>query len=171
MTESVVYCVDTSALIDFRILYRRGTFPSLWASLTGLVAAQRLIAPREVWREIKKDDELPLWVRQSNNRRMFKRLRAEGMRTVHTILSKYPKLVDWGKETPDADPFVIALAMSMNAQQQDLFSPRTCVVVTSEKAHPQGRPHIPDVCKDLGVGCICGEAALGDLFEREGWQF
>jgi len=171
VTESIVYCIDSSALIDLRILYRRSTFPRLWSDMTGLVQSGRLIAPRQVWAEIRKDNELPSWVRLRDNRRMFLRLKASGAQVAGNIINQFPGLVDMDKETTDADPFVIAIAITKSREQQDLLNPRRYVVVTSEEPHPHGKPHIPDVCRAMGVDCMFGYRVLGDLFEKEGWSY
>ena len=171
MTESIVYCVDSSALIYLRIHYRRSTFPGVWQDLAQLVRAQRLIAPQQVWAEIKKDDVLPEWVREDHNRRMFVRLKTEGLRIAKEITNGFPGLVDPDRETPDADPFVIALAIEKSHEQQELFHSQKHVVITTERANPQGKPRIPDACQRLEVECMFTERALADLFEREGWHY
>jgi hypothetical protein len=172
MGESIVYCVDSSSLIDLRVLYPRKTFVTLWQQLGGLVHHGRLTAPREVWKEVKKDDELPAWIRSHKGlRKMFVPLNAGAIRIAADIVATYPSLVDPDKETPDADPFLIALAVLKNGEQQDLFAPRKHVVLTSEKLSKGGRPKIPDVCKQYGVDCISGSTALTQFFEREGWKF
>jgi len=33
MAEHIVYCIDTSALIDLKQLYPSGVFPGLWENL------------------------------------------------------------------------------------------------------------------------------------------
>jgi hypothetical protein len=89
------------------------------------------------------------------------------------IIAQFPGLVDDQKETEDADPWVIALAMTKGSEQQNMFDLRTYVVLTSERPrpHPQKNPRIPDVCKDLGVACMYDVTALADMFEREGWRY
>lgn len=57
--EDIVYCIDTSALIDLNRMYSRDIFPTLWRRLGDLVKSGRLFAPLEVLREVEKgDDEL-----------------------------------------------------------------------------------------------------------------
>jgi uncharacterized protein DUF4411 len=59
MAEQACYCSDTSALIELHATYGGDVFVSLWQNVAGLVKEGRLIAPREVLREIeKKDDDL-----------------------------------------------------------------------------------------------------------------
>lgn len=172
MTESIIYCIDSSALIDLRLIYRRHTFPALWKDVSELVRAARLIAPSQVWTEIRNDDVLPDWVREAGNRKMFRPLNAHALQIAREIVQRFAGLVDPDKEIPDADPFVIALAAQRNLEPKDLFRPSRCVVVTSERFAKTGKPpKIPDVCRHMQVDCMCGERALADLFEREGWHY
>jgi hypothetical protein len=57
------YCIDTSALIDLHTNhYPPDIFPGLWKDLEFLVDQGLLIAPDEVFQEIRvKDDELAKW--------------------------------------------------------------------------------------------------------------
>jgi hypothetical protein len=169
MTETVVYCVDSSALIDLRIDYPRKTFVTLWQKISDLVAANRLITPRQVWREVKKDDELPLWVK--NNRGMFVRLSQNAVVIAAEIIAQFEGLVDTDKETPDADPFLIVLAIDREREQKDLFAPHRHVVLTCEKPSRGGRPKIPDVCKHYGIEVLAGANALTEFFAKEEWVF
>lgn len=171
MNAAVIYCIDSSALIDLRLIYPRGTFPSLWKKLSQLVKDGRLIAPREVWREVKRDDEIPAWVKVEDNGRMFLKQTAASIRIAVDIVSRFPGLVDPDKETADADPFVVALAKSRHEEGQDLFASQRHVVLTSEKAKPHGKPKIPDVCAAYEVECLSGSRALTDFFAQESWVF
>lgn len=152
------YCIDTSALIDLRWGYPRDVFPSAWKNLEGMVHGGRLVAPHEVIEELRAyqgKDELLEWA--GKNKRMFKRLDGEQLGHVGRIVRSYPRFVDVSKTTPEADPFVVALARIEG-----------CTVVASEKfAQPGGRPRIPDVCRAEGIECI----SLLDLFRTQGWKY
>lgn len=147
-----VYCIDTSALIHLKRLYPMDIFQSVWQELGRLARSGRLIAPHEVFKEIEfKDDELLQWAKR--HRRMFRKLDAEQARKVREISETFPSLTDPNKEIPDADPFIIALAV---------------IVVTQEsRGRSKGKIQIPDVCDHYGLECI---AAL-ELFRRENWKF
>jgi Domain of unknown function (DUF4411) len=72
-------------------------------------------------------------------------------------LAQFPNLIDPTKTTPDADPFVIALAIAESG-----------VVVTSEHlAGPGGRPKIPNACAHFGVKYV----NLLDYFRAKGWKY
>lgn len=162
-TTHTVYCIDTSALIDLKLRYPQRVFPSLWTELSELVSAGRMVAPVEVKNELMaKDDELWRWAKKQ--RKMFAKCTRSQLALVAQILREFPGLIDHRKRRPDADPFVIALALA--EKQDDLFG-GDFVVVTHEKPHPTGRPHIPDVCRHYDIQCV----DLPELFAREGWRF
>lgn len=124
----------------------------------------RLIAPKEVLKEIKRgDDALVGWVRKKS--RMFRALDSDQAKRVSEILAACPALIDPMSEMPQADPFLIALALVGNAPPtQPLFKAKY-VVVTQEG---RNKPHkIPQVCSKAGIECL----RLLDMFEREGWKF
>lgn len=153
------YSIDTSALIDLKP-YFPDIFTSLWKNLENLISQERLFAPREVFEELKKkDDELFKWAK--GHRRMFKDLDNAQMEQMRNILRDFPNFVDMNKTTPEADPFVIALAISEG-----------CTVIASEKpvnldVNPDACPRIPDVCKKRNVKCI----TLEEFFREQKWEF
>lgn len=159
------YCIDTSAIISlWKRAYSPDVFRSLWKNLESLISNGRFIAPREVLNELEKyvdkNDELLKWAKK--HRRMFKDLNEEQINQVQNILKYFPNLVDPNKLTPEADPFVIALAMSIG-----------WTVITSEKpanltANPAARPKIPDACGHFNVKCIHD---LLEFFRIEKWEF
>jgi len=166
MAEPACYCTDTSALIELHATYGSDVFVSLWQNVAELVKEGRLIAPREVLREIeKKDDDLLKWVK--NHRKIFREEEIEQIQSAQEILSDFPNLIDPAKETPDADPFVIALAIIENTKRQDFLFKGQCIVVTQEKPSRGSRPKIPDVCQHYGIECI----SVAGLFRKEGWKF
>ena len=150
------YCFDTSALIDLKCIYPREVFPSLWTELEKKIGSGDIIAPIEVLNELlKRDDELSKWAKR--HPAMFKDLNEEQTANVLKIIGEQDGFIDPDKETPEADPFVIALAITGGD-----------MVVTSEKpGNPGGRPKIPDVCDAYRVGWL----SLIDLFKKMGWKF
>jgi hypothetical protein len=166
MAEQPCYCIDTSALIELHATYDSDVFVSLWEKLAGLIKEGRLIAPREVLREIeKKDDDLLKWVKK--HRKIFRDQDAEQLHAAQDILSRFPNLVDPAKEIPDADPFVVGLAIIENRKRQESLFKSQCTVVTQEKPARGSRPKIPDVCQHYGISCI----SVAELFRTEGWKF
>ena len=116
MAEAV-YCIDTSALIDLKIYYPLNRFPSMWQRLEQLVKVDRLIAPEQVFEELKpklgsNGDEIYRWAKA--HKRMFKALDSQQTKLATAIIAKFPGLIDPNKTIPDAGPFVIALASAIN---------------------------------------------------------
>jgi len=160
-----IYCIDTSALVNMKILYPEDIFSSLWRNLESLINKGFLISPSEVLEELrKKDDELLKWALV--HKTMFKDLDADQLEKVRSILRRFPGLVDFQKATPDADPFIIALAIC-EEQQRTLWDEHRIVISEEKPANSGARPKIPDVCKSYGVECI----SLTELFRKENWQF
>jgi hypothetical protein len=159
-----IYCIDASSLMDLSRQYPRARFPSVWQEIDALVEEGRLIAPKEVLKEIMKgDDSLVDWVKKKS--KMFKPLDSEQAKAVSAILAACPTLIDFLSEMPQADPFLIALAKVGNESQTKTLFEIKHVVVTQEGKNKFNK--IPQVCARVGVECI----RLLDLFEREGWEF
>jgi hypothetical protein len=152
------YCIDISAFIDlWRGYYPSDVFESLWKNLENLISAGFLFSPKEVLEELKKrDDELLKWAKK--HKKIFINLDQQQLKYVKDIETRFPTFIDPNKSTPEADPFVIALAIS-----QDL------IVITSEKKASPGasRPKIPDVCSYYNLPCI----SLLEFFREQKWKF
>jgi predicted nucleic acid-binding protein len=151
------YCIDTCALIDlWRRHYPPDIFPGLWSDIEKLVNQGLLIAPKEVFNELKKvDDDLIDWAK--NHQEMFIPLDEEQLQEVTNILARSQGLIDARKIT-EADPFLIALAKC-----------KGWTVITSEKpkTDPNAPPKIPDVCRQHNVKCI----SVIEFFREQGWEY
>jgi Domain of unknown function (DUF4411) len=137
----VIYCIDTSALIEaWQVDYPIENFPRFWHRMDELIKAGRLVAPGEVLREVtKRSDELHTWL--NARKQMFRELVEAVQIEVASVLAKYPRLVGERKLRTSADPFVISLARVGGH-----------LIVTDEKLTGSlQRPNIPDVCADLGM--------------------
>jgi len=153
----VIYCIDTSAIIDaMRRYYPPDAFPGLWEKLELMIESEELIAPKEVLHELsKKDDDTYEWAK--NNSKIFIELDEEVQWATSEILNEFPRLVADMSGRNHADSFVIALARVKGA-----------VVVTNEKrARNPKTPKIPDVCEHLDIRCI----DLLNLILEKGWRF
>jgi hypothetical protein len=139
-------------------------FRSLWDKLGTLIQNGRLISPQQVYLELEKQhDEIYKWAKQ--RRRIFRELDQEQIVLAQEIVTRFPNLIDPQKETAEADPFVISLAM-VETRNLTMLGER-CVVVSEEKSRRSGKVKIPDVCNTYGVGHL---SAL-EFFENEGWEF
>ena len=160
----ILYCMDTSSWIDAKEVYPIANFPSLWDKLDSLVNKKHIISPHEVYEELKqKDDEVFNWVNQ--RKQIFKVLDEEQVAVAKEIVREYPKLIDEQKENPDANPFVIALAIVENRNLA--LAGGKCVVATGEKLGSLDKPRIPNVCISRGIEYL----DILALVRREGWIF
>ena len=159
-----IYCIDTSSWIDAKTIYSITNFPSFWDKLDALVTTKQIISPHEVYDELKqKDDEVFNWV--NKRKQIFKVLDEEQVAVAKEIMTKFPGLIDEQKEIPDADPFVISLAI-VESKNLALMEEK-CIVVTGEKPGSPNKPKIPDVCISYGIEYLNITALVG----REGWVF
>jgi hypothetical protein len=161
--DSDTYVIDTSALINIHPdTYPHDIFEGMWHQMEKLIRDDRLISPKQVFDELKrKDDAIKKWV--EGNKKLFRDLDPQQGSIVKDILKDYPNLIDAEKETDDADPFVIALAL----EKKTLKDYNKKIIVTDEKPK-QNRDDIPAVCKKYGLECI----SLFDFLRREKiiWQ-
>lgn len=156
MTD-VLYSFDTSAILNGRRdLFRPKVFHTLWAQIEDAITAGQIRAVDEVQRELaRRDDDAKQWADAQSD--LFVPLELPIQRSAAQILNLHPRLVGQGGRRGTADPFVIALAMVNNG-----------TVVTDEHATGTiNRPHIPDVCRELGVPCL----NLMEYIEAQGWTF
>jgi len=159
------YIIDTSSLIEMKDKYPQDIilFGNLWNNIENLCKQGRLIAPIEVLKEIERgDDELKEWARNIV-RNIFVEPDKEQTDTLKEIQAKYPFLSRYDKPGPNADPWIIALAIVRNEEEKEQLFPDEYIVVTEESRTKEDR--IPSVCKYYGIKCI----NLIGLFRKEGW--
>lgn len=114
----------------------------------------KIKAADEVYEELEDHgDELFEWAKKQ--RKMFVALDGTLQKRARSLLRQFPHLAKQDRTRPDADPFVIALALANNVP-----------VVSYEISKPT-KPRIPDVCRHLGVV----HRTLVEVFEGEGWKF
>ena len=123
--------------------YPPDVFPTLWENLDQFIESGEIISTEEVYIETaKKADELHEWIK--DRKHMLISLSPEIQRIATDLLTDYPGLVDTLKGRSQADPFVIATAIEMNAD-----------VVTGEvRTGNLTKPRIPDVCDAKGIRWI-----------------
>ncbi len=120
--------------------YPPDVFPTLWDNLDEFISAGEIVSSEEVYVETsKKADELHEWIK--DRKHMLVPLSPDIQRVAMKLLKDYPRLVDTLKGRSQADPFVIATAVQMNA-----------VVVTGEnRTGNLAKPRIPDICDAKGI--------------------
>ena len=128
------YCIDTSALFYLEDTFSVDVFPDVWERLADLVASESMVAPREVLRELEKktDNGALSWTK--HNRAMFRELDADQITIASELVnsSRFHELIDVESELPDADPFVVALAVTCHSQFGLLLKNVPAVVAVEE---------------------------------------
>lgn len=163
MTNNV-YIIDSSSLIELNRHNAMDVYVTVWKNISKLISNKRLVAPKEVLKEISdSDDVLAKWAKEQ--KKLFVEPNDRQIRIVQDILKKYPSLVNVDAKH-SADPWVIALAIEMsNDPQQKLFEVKR-IVVTEEKLRGK-RVRIPYVCQEKEIESI----DIVEMFRTEGWKF
>lgn len=137
-------------------------FKPVWENVEKLCREGRLITSVEVLKEIGQgDDELKRWAK--SKREIFIKQNKSQFAKISELLNKFPFLAKPEKPGPNADPWVIALAVEKNREEQKDLFPKKHIVVTEESKTKINK--IPAVCKNYDIECI----NLIELFRREGW--
>jgi len=159
------YIIDTSSLIELKDKYPRDIFKSLWTNLENLINERRIQAPKQVYEEIKRqEDELTNFI-DNHKQKLFIDIDndKEIMEEFGRIIRDYPRLIDHRKEDGDcADPYIIALAKIYTKR----LNVGRIIVVTEDRKN-KGKISIKYVCNEENITCI----TLIELFREEGWEF
>ena len=156
MSPGQTYCIDTSGLTaGYWRVYPAAVFGGVWSKIADLIEEGRLIAPEQVYKELKKqDDALYQWVKA--RRKMFVAEDPDQIRMASQITNDFPNLAKKHSVAKPADPWVVALA-----------SLRGLWVIHDEKAGSVENPKIPQLCRKYGVV----EKRFVDIILNEGWLF
>lgn len=163
-----IYCIDTSSLIEMKDKYPQDVtlFKKLWNNMDELCRKNRLIAPIEVLKEIEQgDDELKRWAK-AKEKKIFVKPDKKQSEKMKEILAKYSFLANPEKPGPNADPWLIAIAIVKNEEEKkspSLFGDKKYIVATEESKTRKNK--MPFVCKIYNIECI----NLIELFRKEKW--
>ena len=168
------YVLDTSAFIVLHHTDRDviGIPQRIWDELSSLMESDTVISHRCVYDEIvpstipENPDRLSGWI--ANRKKYFQQRNGVQAVEVQKIIQKFPKLINPKKEIPDADPWVIALAIERR-QQPKIEESKVHLgyaVVTQE--NPRSPEKMPEACKRFGVRCIKLSTFLDEVGIRLG---
>lgn len=151
--------LDPSAYLNGRRdHYPPETFPSLWRLIEEAMTDGRIIAPREVYRELTaKDDDLAEWTKERAT--IFIDPSEDVQRAAGVIYGMFP----FGAGRRDsADPFVVAEAQ-VRGFTVVTYEGRTFSGVPTKRWHRT----MPGICHHAGVPC----ATLPEALTMFGAQF
>lgn len=151
------YTLDSNILINMERLYPRDIFPTLWASIEGLVGQGEACICEAVLRELERgDDDLHTWAKNLHG--FLCATHQDEVLTVAAITKAHPEWVSGTQN--DADPWVIAHGL----QEQR-------VVVTEENLKgpntPDRNQKIPNVALEHGVATM----KFFGFVKAQGWSF
>lgn len=152
------YCIETSSIVDLaRRRFPDDLYPGLLAAVEGMVSAGQIVAPREVYRELEKSaDEVLEWAK--NRKGMFVDPTPRQIELLRDMRSRDQRVFSLNKPGPDADPWVVAVAVEGNLK-----------VITSENrvGGNAQKFQIPNLCEMFSVECL----DLFGMFRSLEWQF
>jgi hypothetical protein len=165
MNGYILYIIDTSSLVGLYRWRPPARHRAVWDKLDELISAGRLISPQEVYEELReKQDAVARWaLRRKKTGRFFIKTTRQLAGTAKQLVHRFPNFIEFDRPVPQADPFVIALALFELRQTLG----QRCVVVTEEKYTPTGRPRIPHVCEAHKLPYM----SIHQMYVSEGWTF
>ena len=118
-----LYVIDTSSLARLRPYnetsdYDLLVFPGILDALQILIDTRKLFSSLLVFKELENyysdaGDEFLDWL--NSNKEIFLPPTSSIQKHVKSVLSNFPKWIDVEKKSNDADPFVVATAIELNA--------------------------------------------------------
>jgi len=153
MFDNPRYIIDASSMITQKNdeLFRRSIYKQLWDNIDALIRDHIIVTCSEIVCELK-DDIVTEWFK--NQDFLVLPICDTVQENVRTVVTSYPKLINFREMKSSGDAFLIATAMKYSL-----------TVITEE--NPKKENRIPFVCKSQGVPCI---NILG-LCENENWHF
>lgn len=163
--EKKIYCFDTSAFLTLsRTSENVMKIPdALWDFLEKMMKEKQVVSHRIVFDEItsgsKNPDFITRWV---ENKKDYFLLKTDGQRVeLPKIVQKYPELIDYKRESEQADPWLIALAIE-KSKDVNLFE--ACVAVVVSQENPNSSKKIPAACKFFSIRSL----SLRNFFDENG---
>ena len=156
-----VYIADTSMWITLVKFYPASVFPSLVQQSEAMIKDRRILSPLQVLDEIRRgNDEVVTWA--DEHKSAFRPNTSATVAHATKIARKYPFLGGSGGGHDRADPYLIALALSIKEDIDGMSLP----VIVTEENQTSGKK-IPQVAQAYDVES-CGTVGM---FEMEGWAF
>jgi hypothetical protein len=147
LDEGPVWVLDTSALVNFKVLISAAEQWQAFRELERLVEQGRIAMPRQVIREaseIAHPDVPGAWAAGVRSRLLYPLDADYGH--VQRVMRDAGDVLDPNKATEDADPYVLALALQIQAAGR-----RSVVVTDDEVDRAPIKISMATACSRLGV--------------------
>jgi len=150
-----IYVFDASAWLDCDGRAGDNRIPTI---LDRLFAEGRICHPKEVVGELERPGAVSDWVKARRTALNFPRgLPSEYAQNVGLVQWRYPAMGKVLGIKRRADPFVVAVALTYNCDEQPW------IVVAGETLNHRPRRKIAGACDELGILCI----TIDQFIERE----
>lgn len=163
--KDIIFCFDSSALIDLHKYYGKQRIPEMWDELEDLFARGKIISHKIVFDELttqaKKPSELSSWV--SSKSSSFRDMTGTQAKYVESIVNQFPRLIDPLCEKDQADPWLVALILE-ERYRPSLFQKQEIVMVSQESITSDHK--IPAACDFYHIRHF----SLFDFFDYNGWK-
>lgn len=137
-------------------MYPIENFAGVWERFEELIDSKEIVSPDEVYHELERgDDSLFKWLKARKG--LFRPEEEKVQDAVKEISEKFPEFTEHESELPFADPFVVGLARVNDLE----------VITHENKANPNKKVKIPDVCEYYGLHRI----RFLDLIKEQKWKF
>ncbi len=148
------YVIDSNVLIDAKNWhFPMDSATDFWDWLLTL-GKDYLLIPEEVQKEIGTGkDDLSVWLH--TNKVIFACQTRDCLAVLPNVMAAYGTPTETDLEKLNADPYVIAHAMVLNAFVVTGEQPKATTVVKNKK--------IPNICASLGIKCLTLPALMWEM--------
>jgi hypothetical protein len=153
MATAIIWVLDTSSIIEIRRSVAVAQRNSVFAGMVGLVAADRILFPKQVVDELERvaDPNAPdaqyLWARQNA---VKANAHDPSLQEVKDVLAVVPEVLDPDKDAgaEEADPYILAVAARLRVEGKDAR------VVTQETKDTPRKMSLNTACGLLGIPSV-----------------
>jgi len=153
VATAIIWVLDTSSIIEIRRSVAVDKRSALFAGLSSLVAADRILFPKQVVDELERavDPNAPdaqyLWARQHADKA---NAQDPSLQEVKEVLAVVPEVLDPDKDAgvEEADPYLLAVAERLRNDGKDAR------VVTQETKDTPRKMSLNTACGLLGIPSV-----------------
>lgn len=160
-----IYCFDTSAFLALSRTNEKviKIDDAIWKYLEKMMKMGGVISHRIVFNEIISGTKNPPFIIQwiKGKRGYFLPKSDSQIAQIPEIVQQFPDLIDYARESEQADPWLIALAIE-KSKEANLFEVYVSVVVSQENQNSSKK--IPAACKHFRIG----HHSLREFFDEIG---
>jgi predicted nucleic acid-binding protein len=142
-----MWVIDTDSIIKLYTTYSPDYFSPLWIDIDDLFSRRQLWSTKVNYAEIEErtgQEYLLAWKHRHADR--FVEIDEDSQKTVREIVNRFPDLIEIESDHEQADPYLIALAIKLDA-----------VVITEEKRLDRGALNNPQRKANMRIPNVCDQ--------------